>query len=408
MSRDIKITLLHLLIFGSLMLATIDSTGLLLAFGLVLLSMYIIKYACDAFEDASDYLGTEVYKMAPGVRGATLEAVASSLPELFTTLFLLFIFHDQGGFAAGVATCAGSAVFDAVVIPAVCILAVTIKGVDGTVIDSLLLKRSTIVRDGFFFILAEICLIIFLGTGVLTWWMGLILMGLYGVYFAVLIKGFGQEDEEEEEDKEEDDSESNLFIALLSFDFNQLLFGGRDFTTSSAWTVLSFATLTIAGACYILSESVMLSAESLGIAPYFTAVILGAAATSVPDTILSYKDAMKGDYDDAVANAVGSNIFDICVALGLPLVLYTSLQMINGSDGYISMATANTASDGDVQTLRIVLIGISIAIVGLFLVAPKEDSDGETVLLIGKGHGFTMLGIYGIWTGYILMQIIAV
>ena len=39
--------------------------------------------------------------------------------------------------------------------PAVCILAVTIKGVDGTIVDSLLLKRSTILRDGFFFILLK-------------------------------------------------------------------------------------------------------------------------------------------------------------------------------------------------------------------------------------------------------------
>ena len=27
---------------------------------------------------------------------------------------------------------------------------------------------------------------------------------------------------------------------------------------------------------------------------------------------------MKGDYDDAIANAIGSNIFDICFALGFP------------------------------------------------------------------------------------------
>jgi len=391
------------------MLATIDSTGLFLALGLVLLSMYIIKFACDSFEDASDYLGTEVYKMAPGIRGATLEAIASSLPELFTTLFLLFIFHDQGGFAAGIATCAGSAVFNAVVIPAVCILAVTIKGVDGNVVESLLLNRSTIIRDGFFFILAEVCLIAFLGTGALTWWMGLVLMGLYGVYFAVLMRGFGNEDEDEEDESEEeseDDGTTGFVGSLLTFDFNQLLFNGRDFTAGSAWTVLSLATLTIAGACYLLSESVMLSAESLGIAPYFTAVILGAAATSVPDTILSYKDAMKGDYDDAVANAVGSNIFDICVALGFPLALYTGIEMLNGASGTISMAAANATSDGGVQVLRMVLIALSIAVVALFLTAPKEEDNGETMLRIGKGHGFAMLGIYAIWTGYILAQIV--
>ena len=196
------------------MLAAIDSTGLLLSLGLVLLSMYIIKFACDSFEDASDYLGTEVYKMGPGVRGATLEAIASSLPELFTTLFLLFVFHDQGGFAAGIATCAGSAVFNVVVIPAVCILAVTIKGVNGQIVESLLLKRSTIVRDGFFFILAEICLIAFLGMGALTWWMGLVLIGLYGVYFAVLMRGFGQDEEESAEEESEQEHEDDDYRIL--------------------------------------------------------------------------------------------------------------------------------------------------------------------------------------------------
>ena len=397
------------------MFATINSTGLLLSLGLVLIAMYIIKYACDSFEEASEYLGTEVYHMAPGIRGATLEAIASSLPELFTTLFLLFVFHDQGGFAAGIATCAGSAVFNAVVIPAVCILAVTIKGVNGSVVDSLQLDKNTIVRDGFFFILAELCLILFLGTGELAWWMGLVLMGVYGVYFAVLMQGFGDEYEEESED--DDDIEENdtletsptVLTSLRTFDFNQLLFGGQEFTKRRAWTVLSLATLTIAGACYLLSESVILSAQSLGIEAYFTAVILGAAATSVPDTILSYKDAMKGDYDDAVSNAVGSNIFDICVALGFPLALYTGIELFNGGTGTISVLSDQISTSGSadgVQSLRIVLIAISLFIVSLFLLSPKEERNGKTMLTIGKGHGFAMLGVYTLWTGYIVLQVV--
>ena len=81
---------------------------LVLAILLVLVSMVLIMFNCDAFEPAADFLGTEVYKLAPGVRGASIEAVASSLPELFTTMFLLFLFDDEDGFAAGIATAAGS------------------------------------------------------------------------------------------------------------------------------------------------------------------------------------------------------------------------------------------------------------------------------------------------------------
>ena len=81
---------------------------ILLALLLVVVAMVFIMFNCDSFEPAADFLGKEVYKMPPGVRGASIEAVASSLPEFFTTMFLLFLFHDEDGFAAGVATCAGS------------------------------------------------------------------------------------------------------------------------------------------------------------------------------------------------------------------------------------------------------------------------------------------------------------
>ena len=53
---------------------------------------------------------------------------------------------------------------------------------------------------------------------------------------------------------------------------------------------------------------------------------IAAVASSVPDTILSFYDAKKGQFDDAFSNAFGSNIFDICIGLGLPLFIYTLLN----------------------------------------------------------------------------------
>jgi len=103
----------------------VDVVALGVAMVLICIAMYVIAFACDSFEPAADYLGTEVYKLAPGVRGASIEAVASSLPELFTTMVLLFVYNDVDGFSAGIATCAGSALFNGAVIPAICILCVT-------------------------------------------------------------------------------------------------------------------------------------------------------------------------------------------------------------------------------------------------------------------------------------------
>lgn len=377
-----------------------DPSGLLEALILVSVAMYIIKHACDSFEGASDYLGTEVYEMKPGIRGATLEAIASSLPELFTTAFLLFIFRDTDGFSAGIATCAGSAVFNAAVIPAVCILAVCYRGVNGQKVESVTIRRKTILRDGVFFVLAEVALIVFLGGTTLAWWMGAALMGIYALYFCVLLRGFGSEDGESTEDDPQGDdaneNEKSFAGKLLTFDYNELFFGGRDFTSTSAWVVLALATLTIGGACFALTHAIEGSADALGVPMYFTAVILGAAATSVPDTFISYKDAMKGDYDDAVANAVGSNIFDICIALGLPLLAYGLFY------GNVEL-TGELGQAANIQELRIALILVTVIILGLFLTGKtSQNNDGEKTVSIGPARAWVLGSLYLFWTAFIV------
>ena len=46
-----------------------------------------------------------------------------------------------------------------------------------------------------------------------------------------------------------------------------------------------------------------------------------AAGTSVPDAISSVVVAKSGEGDMAVSNAIGSNVFDILLGLGLPFLL---------------------------------------------------------------------------------------
>ena len=51
-----------------------------------------------------------------------------------------------------------------------------------------------------------------------------------------------------------------------------------------------------------------------------------AAGTSVPDTALSVISARKGQYDAAISNVFGSNIFDICVCLSIPILLALAIS----------------------------------------------------------------------------------
>nr|VFK40889.1 MAG: cation:H+ antiporter [Candidatus Kentron sp. SD]VFK47351.1 MAG: cation:H+ antiporter [Candidatus Kentron sp. SD]VFK80055.1 MAG: cation:H+ antiporter [Candidatus Kentron sp. SD] len=365
---------------------------LLIALGIIVIASIVIMYACDSFDDAASYLGRN---MAPGVRGATINAIGSSMPELMTAMFLLFLFHDRDGFAAGVATTAGSAIFNAVIIPALCIFAVRYKGilVKGTENASAAIRekvthiqvtKSGLLRDGSFLLIAEAALIWFLGNSVMTWWMGGTLLAIYGVYFLFLATGFGatsDDDDGEEDTEEENDEAPSKLKALLTFDFNNLIYNGGNYTAGSAWVVLSLATVVIGIACWQLAEAVMLSASALGVPAYFTALIFAAAATSVPDTVLSVKDAMRGEYDDAISNAVGSNTFDITVGLGLPLLLYVLIF------GNVEVASADQT-----QALRIVLFAVTVVVLGVLLLRSRVTVATAYFLLI----------IYAGWMGFVL------
>jgi cation:H+ antiporter len=76
-------------------------------------------------------------------------------------------------------------------------------------------------------------------------------------------------------------------------------------------------------------------ATILNVSPIIIAFTITAAATSIPDTVISVANARKGNVDDVTSNVFGSNIFDILVGLGLPLLIYTVFL------GPVEMAFAN-------------------------------------------------------------------
>ncbi len=355
------------------------------ALAIVGVASIFIMWACDSFEEAADYLGRN---MAPGIKGATINAIGSSLPEMMTAIFLLFLFNDVGGFSAGIATTAGSAVFNAVVIPMVCIFAVKYGGVKTTTgteyVHEISLNKPNLARDGAFLIGAEILLIVLLGGTTLTWISGAVMVVYYLIYLRSLLKTPGIDDEEPEDDDDEDDEDEpkNFIMDLIKCKFNKVFFNDAPLNDSNAWVVLTASVVVISAACYGLSEAVIMSAEALSVPAYVTAILLAAAATSVPDTILSVKDAKKGNYDDAISNAVGSNTFDITVALGIPLILYS---IFHGGSILID-------SVEDIQVLRVVLIGVTLAVLASMLMPRKI-----TVM-----NAYFFLATYLTWMGYIL------
>lgn len=398
--------------------------GILIPLLMIFFCCLFIWRACDGFEVASEYIGRN---MSEGVRGGTINAISSSLPELFTTLIALFVLNDEDGFSVGIGTTAGSALFNGMIIPAACILSVVGAVVLGVKVTSVNVSTKVLLRDGLSLIVCELILILAINGTKLYWWQGLILMGMYVVYFLYMIlsmKASQESEEDEEEDEEEEEEEETGPIAAIFYwlslgpalDLEMLIVREHHKEqmkkeTWNGWPLLLSSTLVIGVACWILVKA----CEWLGTGPadpytlfgteysgfdmptMFVAVIFASMATSVPDTVISIRDAKDGDYDDAVANALGSNIFDICFALGFPLFLYT---LINGGPIVMSEDVAAQSSE-----LRFMLLILTIVGFFTYYIGKRGKTDGGVEYVeMKRGKAAILLVIYFFFVGYIIAR----
>ena len=302
--------------------------GLIIPLLLIFFCGYVIWRAGDTFLEGSNYIGRN---LRDGVKGATINAVASSMPELFIALFFLFYLQDLSGFSGGLGTSFGSVIFNSLIIPSVAIIGVLSDPLKKSVVVS----KKIILRDGVWLLLVEFVLIYFIQQGEISWKESLILLLIYCLYLFYLFKTMKGGGAINYEEPFTDKEKISLLSAFMIFDLKRLLIGNKPLNSTKAWFVFSVSSLVIGFVCYFLVVACeWLGSEyytvpylgdfsGLGVPLLFVALVFAAIGSSFPDTIISYKDAQKGNYDDAVSNAYGSNIFNLCVALGAPLFLFT-------------------------------------------------------------------------------------
>ncbi|CAJ0592894.1 unnamed protein product [Cylicocyclus nassatus] len=99
---------------------------------------------------------------------------------------------------------------------------------------------------------------------------------------------------------------------------------------SRAWYPVTFVNsiLWIAFFSYLMVWWANTIGETLGIPTEVIGLTILAAGTSIPDLITSVIVARKGLGDMAVSSSVGSNIFDVCVGLPIPWLLYFIYELI--------------------------------------------------------------------------------
>ena len=318
--------------------------GWLIELGYVLsasaLIAIVIWQACDPFADAAQWVGHRM-RLPSSVRGATLDAVASSLPELFTGIFFVVVALSGSGdsiaklkaelaegYGSTIATCAGSSIYNMVLIPAICAIAISFSRPSRPAIE---VPPEVVRRDGMWVMASQLGLLIFLFQPKLHWWMAVVALLAYAGYVFHqywATRKFRSQLADGSLQAEAPDDTASVFFGMFEVTLNGV----------TATLVLLIATLVAAVSCYFLVEITNESAVNLGVPAFFVAVILTAAVSSIPDTFLSLGSARRGDDEGAITNVFGSNIFDICIGMSIPLLVSCYLNdwnaiTLEGRDG---------------------------------------------------------------------------
>ena len=87
----------------------------------------------------------------------------------------------------------------------------------------------------------------------------------------------------------------------------------------------------------LVVENASAVARTIGISESMVALTIVALGTSLPELVTSVTATRKGEYDIAIGNVVGSNIFNIGMVIGIPIALFGGIQQI--SINYIDLIT---------------------------------------------------------------------
>uniref|UniRef100_F6W0S4 Sodium/potassium/calcium exchanger 2 n=1 Tax=Ciona intestinalis TaxID=7719 RepID=F6W0S4_CIOIN len=118
----------------------------------------------------------------------------------------------------------------------------------------------------------------------------------------------------------------NLFVYVLSFPWicaYTWTIPDCSKPDTRKWYLFSFfmSILWIASISYVMVAAVEIIGCLLGVDTYTMGLLVIAVGTSVPVTLSSILVAREGYGDMAVSNAIGSNVFDINLGLGLPFLI---------------------------------------------------------------------------------------
>jgi len=333
---------------------------------IILIAVYIIAIVTDHFFVPSLDQVAKRLEMPHDVAGASLMAIGSSAPELFIALTAIFVGSDHG--SVGIGTIVGSAVFNILVI----------TGASAVIVGDMKISKGAVERDIIVYLLSVGLLLYVFQDGQIVLLEALAMFAGYISYLVVLwIWSERYEDDEEEQiieahHKEQPGAEAKTNIFSTINRFIKRIFGiiARDPEKQYLWAML-VSIAAIAGLSYVLVEAAVALSHALQLPPVIVSMTLLAAGTSAPDLIASVDVAREGRGTMAVANAVGSDIFDVLVGLGVPWLI-----------GLTILAHGTVVVDTTGLTTSIFLLLFTTGLLYLFLYTDRKLTRFEGVLLL--------------------------
>ena len=83
----------------------------------------------------------------------------------------------------------------------------------------------------------------------------------------------------------------------------------------------------VLGSHFVVDSAVVI-AEALGVTERMISLTIIALGTSLPELVTSVTATRKGEYDIAIGNVVGSNIFNIGMVVGIPVAIFGGIPIV--------------------------------------------------------------------------------
>ena len=145
---------------------------------------------------------------------------------------------------------------------------------------------------------------------------------------------------------------------------------------------MGYFTIVVTIICIIYSSDIIVSmaeeiAHRLHISDKLITMFAIVVGTSLPEMVMTVTSAKKGEFDIAIGNIIGTNIFNICIVLGLPVIIYGNVLLTGFG------------------IIDIIMVFLSSAL--LFFFARSEKT-------IDKKEAIIMLALFALYYFFLLVE----